>query len=116
MTLKTLREDLLEAENDLQHAWDSHQIELCEKAIDEIKEEIHNYMEKYQYEDGQLVKFDLGVMSGTGKVVGVASNENIFGATYIVEVESSNIEFPNSTYPFKVIAIPQIFITETFSQ
>lgn len=33
MTLKTLREDLLEAENDLQHAWDSHQIELCEKVI-----------------------------------------------------------------------------------
>ena len=42
-TLQELEEDLAEAESDLRHAWDFHQIELCERAIDEIKEEIDQY-------------------------------------------------------------------------
>ncbi len=43
-TLQELEDELAEANNDLEHAWDSHQIELCEIAIEEIQEEINNYI------------------------------------------------------------------------
>jgi hypothetical protein len=43
-TLQELEDELAEAENDLAGAWDYRQIELCWIAIEEIQEEIDNYV------------------------------------------------------------------------
>jgi hypothetical protein len=64
---------------------------------------------KYPYDT--IVDFTIGSFKGTGKIKGVALNEQAFlGASYIIEVLESNNPIPNETYPYTTIMVPEIYI------
>lgn len=72
---------------------------------------------EYKFKDGQTVNFDNGSISGQGRIIGASTIEQaVIGVNYIIDVEESNVELPNDTYPFKVISIFECHITETSSQ
>lgn len=72
---------------------------------------------EYKFKDGQVVKFDNGLISGQGKIIGASSiGQAVNGVNYIIEVEESSVELPNDTYPFKVISMFECHITEISSQ
>ncbi len=51
-----------------------------------------------KYSQNQKISFDNGVIKGTGKIVGVALNEQpLIGATYIIEPDQS---VESSSYPY----------------
>lgn len=60
---------------------------------------------KYKFKNNERVRFDNGIISGHGVVIGVASiAQSIIGAAYIVEVfESYDVILPNDEYPYTVI-------------
>ena len=53
----------------------------------------------FNYEQNQKIKYDIpGVMSGTGKIIGCATNGvPILGRSYIIEPD---VSVKNETYPF----------------
>ena len=56
----------------------------------------------------QKVTFDNGVVKGTGKIVGVATNSlPVIGRTYIVEPDQP---IKNETYNYSHIAMQEIYI------
>lgn len=65
----------------------------------------------FNLQDQQIVKFDNGLISGYGKIVGVATTEfPVIGRVYLIEVHSSSPILPNETYPFRVISMPEAYI------
>lgn len=73
-------------------------------------------MSKYNYTDGQRVKFNTGgTVQGVGTVIGVSSSElPEIGCTYIIKVDEchhGDMSLPNDEYPFTTIAIPECFLS-----
>ena len=63
-----------------------------------------------KYKEGQLVKFDNGVINGVGKVRGIATVElTCLGVTYILERYETNIK--DEDYPYTCIAMFECYIT-----
>lgn len=61
---------------------------------------------EYKFTDGQRVKFDNGVVTGTGYIIGACNTGQPFiGINYMIEVNigACSIKLPNDEYPFTVI-------------
>ena len=57
----------------------------------------------------QIVKYDNGIMSGVGKIVGVSNTgQPIIGKTYIIHDKSGNI--PNEEYDFECFVCTECHI------
>lgn len=58
-----------------------------------------------KYAANEIVEYDLDMVKGTGKIVGIATSElPVIGYTYIVEDLSGN--FPSKLYPYTHLAVP----------
>ena len=56
-------------------------------------------MEDFAWKENDIVKYDIGLLKGKGKIKGVAnSGVTLLGKSYILEDLSGNI--PNDTYPY----------------
>ena len=70
--------------------------------------------QEFNYKQNELVNFDMGVLSGRGKVVGCSTTPQfLIGATYIVEVHECTPPLPNDAYPFDTIVVPEIHLEHT---
>ena len=64
------------------------------------------------FEEGQMVDFDLGSVKGRGFIRGKAMAEQpLIGTTWIVEVERLEPSIPNKKYPYTCVAVPGCLIT-----
>ena len=58
----------------------------------------------FKFTYGQLIRYDNGVISGPGMVVGIAANDlPVVGVSWIVEDLSG--QFPNDSYPYKSFVV-----------
>ncbi len=59
---------------------------------------------------GQKISYKIGDLIGTGKIVGMALNEQaIIGGTYIVEPDSP---INNNTYEYSHFVSPEAYLTK----
>lgn len=66
-------------------------------------------MSNFKFNNGDMVTFTYGGVSGVGKIVGIAGHEQpFFGATWMVELP----EIVSDVYPFTVLPIPAIYLKE----
>lgn len=70
-------------------------------------------MREYKFTNKQLVEIDTGILKGCGKVLGVSTTSlPVIGDNYIVELLEDNLDLPNEEYPFSVISVPEIHLTD----
>ena len=63
------------------------------------------------YEQGEIISYNNGVVWGTGKIVGQANTGlPVIGVSYIVENLKSNIPIPNEGYPYTHFIVFEIHI------
>jgi hypothetical protein len=61
------------------------------------------------FKQDQKVSYDYGIIKGTGKVVGIASNGvPLVGKTYIIEPD---VAFNNEVYPYTHFVCPELYLT-----
>lgn len=72
---------------------------------------------KYHFKHGDIVQVSAGINAHIeaflGRVIAPINDLPIIGHSYMVEiVDSSNEHLPNSSYPFRAIAVPEHLMTK----
>ena len=71
-------------------------------------------MDKFNFQQGQKVRFDDGMYRGVGRVVGCSTIAMpIIGChcCYMVAVSEGSLLFPNEAYPFRTISVFECHLT-----